>query len=65
MNSRAVPKRYIHLPGGPVKVGQLAGTSVRHPHVPDGNTGTLCMACWGWCNDPRHTGQASLRRMTS
>lgn len=46
--------RVVRLPGGPIALGALAGTSVAHPFVPDGHTGTSCMACFGWCTDYRH-----------
>lgn len=46
--------RVVHLPGGVIPLGALAGSDRAHPFVPDGHTGTLCMACFGWCNDYRH-----------
>jgi len=48
------PTRYVQLIGGAVRVGQLAGTTHRHPFAPDGHTGTQCLACYGWTDDPRH-----------
>lgn len=37
-----------------IPLGALAGTDTGHPFVPDGHTGTSCMACFGWSNDFRH-----------
>lgn len=49
------PARYVRLSGGAtVRVGALAGASTPHDHVPDGHTGSSCMACFGWHDDPRH-----------
>jgi hypothetical protein len=48
------PARYVRLRHGTVRVGQLAGRAVRHPHAPDSNTGSLCLACYGWADDARH-----------
>lgn len=52
--------RVVRLPAGVIPLGALAGTDVAHPHVPDGNTGTQCLACFGWCTDVRHLGVAAL-----
>lgn len=62
MRSAERETRTVHLPkGSTIRLGALAGTDVAHAHVPDGHTGTLCMACFGWCNDARHWGRAALR----
>ncbi|MCW2768515.1 MAG: hypothetical protein JWO11_4474 [Nocardioides sp.] len=47
--------RIVRLPGGNMPLGALAGADTVHPFVPDGHTGTSCMACFGWSNDYRHT----------
>jgi hypothetical protein len=52
--------RRVHLPGGPVPLGALAGTDTAHPFVPDGGIGTSCLLCFGWCSDPRHAGHRSV-----
>lgn len=55
------PVRYVRLSrGGTVRLGALAGTEVPHAFVPDGHTGTSCLACYGWCNDVRHSGRPAL-----
>lgn len=55
-----LPARYIRFPNGAtVRVGALAGSDAPHPHLPDGHTGTQCLACFGWCNDARHVRHAS------
>lgn len=46
--------RVVRVGKARVAVGALAGTSTPHPFVPDGSTGTSCMACFGWCSDYRH-----------
>jgi hypothetical protein len=46
--------RVVRLPGGTFPIGVLAATDTVHTPVPDGSTGTLCMACFGWIDDPRH-----------
>lgn len=47
--------RYVRLADRtPVVVGGLAGTDVIHNAVPDAWTGSSCMACFGWKDDPRH-----------
>jgi hypothetical protein len=51
--------RIVRLPGGTMPLGALAGADTVHPFVPDGHTGTSCMACFGWSNDVRHTGRTS------
>jgi hypothetical protein len=48
--------RIMQLPKGAVRLGALAGTTVAHPFVPDGWTGSTCLVCFGWCTDPRHNG---------
>lgn len=53
-NTRQREIRVVRLPGGNMPLGALAGTDVAHPFVPDGHTGTSCMACFGWCTDFRH-----------
>lgn len=52
--------RRIRLPGGFMPLGALAATTQPHPFVPDGNTGTSCLACFGWSNDVRHGGRPAL-----
>jgi hypothetical protein len=53
--------RRVRMPGGGlISVGQLAGTTAHHPHVPDGNTGSLCLACYGWADDHRHLTTAAM-----
>lgn len=52
--------RYLRLPNGILPVGGLAGTDIAHPHIPDGHTGTSCLACYGWCTDPRHLSRPPL-----
>lgn len=46
--------RRIRLPGGFLEVGGLAGLPTLHNFTPDGHTGSMCMACFGWVSDPRH-----------
>ena len=49
------PARYVRLaPKNVVKVGALAGTDIPHKHAGDTWTGSSCMACFGWVDDPRH-----------
>jgi hypothetical protein len=52
--------RVVRLPGGAMPLGALAATDVAHPFVPDGWTGSTCMACFGWCTDPRHWSRPAL-----
>ncbi len=47
--------RVVRLPGANIPLGALACSDAPHPFVPDGHTGTSCMACFGWINDYRHT----------
>lgn len=55
-------RRYVRLaPKVVVEVGQLAATNVVHPFIADEGTGTSCLACFGWSDDPKHT---TLRRAT-
>jgi hypothetical protein len=50
-----LPARYVRLAGGAtVQVGALAGTDTVHGCVPDAWTGSSCLACFGWQDDPRH-----------
>lgn len=53
-------RRLIHLPAGAIPLGALAGTARPHPFLPDGWTGTTCLACFGWCSDPQHLGRPAL-----
>lgn len=46
--------RVVNIGRRRVALGAFAGTDIRHPFVPDGHTGTSCMACFGWSNDVRH-----------
>lgn len=49
------PPRYVRLsPTAVVPVGALAGTHVPHRHVADKGSGSSCLACYGWADDPRH-----------
>lgn len=54
------PARYVQLAGGTVRVGQLAGTDALHPFAPDGHSGSSCLACYGWPDDPRHAFHRAL-----
>lgn len=54
------PARYVQLPAGTVRVGQLAGVTARHPFAPDEHTGTSCLACYGWADDVRHAFHRAL-----
>jgi hypothetical protein len=56
--ARMLARRKRVRPPKPGALGALAGTSVAHEHVPDGGTGTMCTACFGWCNDYQHTSTA-------
>lgn len=61
MTAKELLTRYIRLPkGGVIHVGGLAGNSALHPFMPDGYTGTSCVACFGWCNDARHAFHPAL-----
>jgi hypothetical protein len=64
-SSAGVPAEIRRTPREAVVVGALVGTDEPHAHVPDGDTGTLCVSCFGWCNDPRHAGQAALPAVAS
>ena len=46
--------RVLRLDSGSIPLGAYAGTDQAHEFVPDLNTGTSCMACFGWCTDYRH-----------
>ena len=49
------PARYVRLgPKAIVQVGQLAATDTPHRHIEDAGSGSSCMACFGWRDDPRH-----------
>lgn len=54
--------RVVRLPGGTIPLGAYAGTDTAHPHIPDGNTGTSCMGCFGWSNDARHWAHRAVSR---
>lgn len=52
--------RMVHLPGGDVLLGVLAGTSKMHAFVPDSGIGTSCAVCFSWSDDYRHLGKPVL-----
>jgi hypothetical protein len=53
---RNLATRRIPLPNGTsFAMGALAGTAVAHGFIGDSHTGTQCLACFGWLDDPRHT----------
>jgi hypothetical protein len=57
--------RRVQLRAGTIPLGALAATDVRHTRVPDAHTGSMCLACFGWRDDPRHIsgrGGATWRR---
>jgi hypothetical protein len=57
------PARYVKLaPKNIVKVGALAGTDTPHKHAGDAWTGSSCMACFGWSDDPRHLARVPRAR---
>lgn len=51
----------VRLLATSVPLGAFAGTATAHPHTPDSHTGTSCLLCFGWCNDPRHGGHKANR----
>jgi hypothetical protein len=61
-NSRTREIRVVRLPGGPIPLGAYAGTDIAHQFIPDGDTGTSCMGCFGWSNDYRHLGYGEVDR---
>ncbi len=54
--------RVVRPPGGPIALGALAGTTQAHGHLPDTGAGSMCLACFGWLDDPRHTHRLWLGR---
>lgn len=46
--------RRIRIGSTMAPLGVLAGTSTCHPFTPDQTSGTSCLACFGWYDDPRH-----------
>lgn len=59
----ATARRQIPLGGDKaIAVGALAGTTVAHGFLPDLETGSSCIACYGWQDDYRHTHRLWLRR---
>lgn len=56
-----MPTRYLRLPhGATIQLGGFAGLDITHAFMPDGRTGTSCLACYGWADDARHAFHAVL-----
>jgi hypothetical protein len=47
--------RVVRLPGVTIALGGYAATNIVHGFFPDGQCGSMCMACFGWYDDVRHS----------
>lgn len=46
--------RVVRLPRATIPLGAYATTGIVHDFAQDGQTGSLCLACFGWRDDVRH-----------
>jgi len=46
--------RVVRLPRATIPLGAYATTGIKHDFAQDGHAGSMCLACFGWRDDPRH-----------